>query len=97
MTFLQTLRLVVLPQAFTNIVPPLASVTIALLKNTSIASAFFVFEGIQSMNQLINDFGADTLAILAAVAVIYLVLALAVSAAFAGLERVLTADRATAR
>ena len=93
MTFVQTLRLVVLPQAFTNIIPPLASVTIALLKNTSIASAFFVFEGIQSMNQLINDFGSDTLAILGAVAVIYLVLALAVSAAFAGLERVVTASR----
>ena len=57
MTFGQTLRLVVLPQAFANIVPPLASVFIALLKNTSIASAFFVFEGIQAMNQLINANG----------------------------------------
>ena len=37
MTFGQTLRLVVLPQAFANIIPPLASVFIALLKNTSIA------------------------------------------------------------
>ena len=45
MTFTQTLRLVVLPQAFANAVPPLASVFIALLKNTSIASAFFLPRG----------------------------------------------------
>jgi glutamate transport system permease protein len=66
MTFGQTLRLVVLPQAFANIVPPLASVFIALLKNTSIASAFFVFEGVQAMNQLINANGDAVVAIIAA-------------------------------
>lgn len=93
MTFGQTLRLVVLPQAFANIIPPLASVFIALLKNTSIASAFFVFEGVQSMNQLINANGDAAVAIIAAAAVGYLVLALASSAAFGLLERFATVGR----
>jgi glutamate transport system permease protein len=93
MTFGQTLRLVVLPQAFANIVPPLASVFIALLKNTSIASAFFVFEGVQSMNQLINANGNAAVAIIAAAAVGYLALALTSSALFGLLERTVTAHR----
>src|SRR4029079_7508761 len=76
MTFGQTLRLVVLPQAFANIVPPLASIFIALLKNSSIAFAFGVFEGTQAMYQLINANGGDVLWLLAAAAAIYLGLAL---------------------
>ena len=44
MTFLQVLRIVVLPQAFRAIVPPLMSVMIALLKNTTIAAGFSVLE-----------------------------------------------------
>ncbi len=87
MTFGQTLRLVVLPQAFANILPPLASVFIALLKNTSIASAFFVFEGIQAMNQLINSFGNAVIPILIAAAAGYLFLALVSSLLFGLLER----------
>ncbi|HUG29748.1 MAG TPA: amino acid ABC transporter permease [Candidatus Limnocylindria bacterium] len=35
----QTLRLVVLPQAFRTVIPPLGNLSIALVKNTSIASA----------------------------------------------------------
>jgi glutamate transport system permease protein len=87
MTFGQTLRLVVLPQAFANIVPPLASIFIALLKNTSIAYAFGVFEGTQAMNRLITENGADVIAIVATAAFTYLALALLSSAAFSVLER----------
>ena len=87
MTFGQTLRLVVLPQAFANILPPLASVFIAMLKNTSIASAFFVFEGIQAMNQLIQSFGNAVIPILVAAAAGYLLLALLASFLFGLLER----------
>src|SRR4051812_32151863 len=93
MTFSQTLRLVVLPQAFANIVPPLASVFIALLKNTSIASAFFVFEGVQAMNQLINAFGNSVIPIIAAAALAYLVLALISAFLFSLLERAVSAGR----
>ena len=87
MTFGQTLRLVVLPQAFANILPPLASVFIAMLNNTSIASAFFVFEGIQAMNQLINSFGNAVVPILIAAAAGYLFLAVLSSVLFVLLER----------
>jgi glutamate transport system permease protein len=44
LTFGQSLRYVVLPQALRNVVPPLANVFIALTKNTSIASAISVTE-----------------------------------------------------
>lgn len=93
MTFGQTLRLVVLPQAFANIVPPLASVFIALLKNTSIASAFFIFEGVQAMGRLINANGDQAIAILLAAAFGYLVLSLVASALFGLLERRVTVSR----
>ena len=93
MTFGQTLTRVVLPQAFANIVPPLASIFIALLKNTSIASAFFVFEGIQAQNQLINSFGNAVIAILVAAAAGYLLLALLSSFLFSLLERAVTVSR----
>jgi glutamate transport system permease protein len=44
MSFLQVLGIVVLPQAFRAIQPPLMSVMIALLKNTTIAAGFSVLE-----------------------------------------------------
>jgi glutamate transport system permease protein len=93
MTFGQTLRLVVLPQAFANAVPPLASVFIALLKNTSIASAFFVAEALQRTQGLINANGQAVLWILAGTAVGYLVLALLASVLFGLLERALAVAR----
>jgi len=87
MTFSQTLRLVVLPQAFANIVPPLASIFIALLKNTSIAYAFGIFEGTQAMNRLINEDGSAVIAIIGTAALVYLGLALLSAAVFSRLER----------
>jgi len=93
MTFGQTLRLVVLPQAFGNIIPPLASIFIALLKNTSIAYAFGTFEGTQAMNRLINDNGSDVIWIIATAAVIYLVLSLVSAFLFSLLERAVAVAR----
>lgn len=93
MTFGQTLRIVVLPQAFANSVPPLASIFIALLKNTSIASAFFVAEGLQRTQGLINDNGQAVLWLLAGTAAGYLLLALLSSALFGALERALAVAR----
>lgn len=87
MTFPQTLRIVVLPQALRAVIPPLNSVFIALLKNTSIAGAFGVSEAFQSTNRLINDFGNAVLWILGATAIGYLVLALLLSTFFGFVER----------
>lgn len=93
MTFGQTLRLVVLPQAFANSIPPLASVFIALLKNSSIASAFFVAEGLQRTQSLINSNGQAVLWILAGAALGYLLLALIASFLFSLLERAVAVAR----
>ena len=93
MTFGPTLRLVVLPQAFANSIPPLASVFIALLKNSSIASAFFVAEGLQRTQSLINSNGQAVLWILAGAALGYLLLALIASLAFTLLERAVAVAR----
>jgi glutamate transport system permease protein len=90
MTFGKTLRLVVLPQAFANIVPPLASVFIALLKNTSIAAVFGVAEALQRTQFLVNRFGNEVLWLLAGTAFGYVVLALTASALFRLLERAVT-------
>lgn len=87
MTFPQTLGIVVLPQAVRSVVPPLGSIFIALLKNTSIAYAFGVFEAMQASYRLVNDFGSAVLWILGTTAVIYLVLALVASAFFSWVER----------
>ena len=93
MTFGQTLRIVVLPQAFANSIPPLASVFIAMLKNTSIASAFFVAEALQRTQGLINANGQAVLWILAGTAVGYLLLALLASLLFGMLERAVAVAR----
>ncbi|HEY8533202.1 MAG TPA: amino acid ABC transporter permease [Micromonospora sp.] len=44
MTYIQVLSTVVLPQAVRSMVPPLVSVLIAMLKNTTIAAGFSVLE-----------------------------------------------------
>lgn len=44
MTYLQMLRLVLMPQVFRMIVPPLGTVFIALVKNSSVASAIVIEE-----------------------------------------------------
>jgi len=44
MTYLQMLRLVLMPQVFRMVVPPLGTVFIALVKNSSVASAIVVEE-----------------------------------------------------
>jgi glutamate transport system permease protein len=55
MTFGKTLGIVVLPQAFRAVVPPLASVYIALAKNTSIAAVFGVGEATAQLRAQLNN------------------------------------------
>ena len=52
--FRGTMTQVVLPQAFRATVPPLASVLIALLKNTSVAYLFGIFEATARMKYFSN-------------------------------------------
>ena len=76
LTFTQLLRLVVLPQAFRTVIPPLINVVIALTKNTSIAAAFGVTELTAVGTRLANANGADVIPILLGVATCYLVITL---------------------
>lgn len=86
LTFRQTLRHVVLPQAFRTVVPPLINVFIALTKNTSIASAFAVPELLALVTRLPNETG-EPIPILLAVAVCYLVITIPAGIAAGVLER----------
>ena len=72
LTFGQTLRSVILPQAFRTVIPPLINIFIALTKNTSIAGAFFVGELFNVGRRLANDRGDAVLWVLVGVAVFYL-------------------------
>ncbi|WP_422116998.1 amino acid ABC transporter permease [Brachybacterium sp. UNK5269] len=87
MSFGQNLSLVVLPQAFRTAIPPLISVFIALVKNTSVAGAFSVFELFAMSRRLTNVYSADVIAILVGVALCYLVICIPLGQLAAHLER----------
>lgn len=87
LTFNQTLTEVILPQAFRTVIPPLGSVVIAMLKNTSIASAFNNRELISAMRNAIELRGDLVIPILFGTACAYLVLALILGRIFDYLER----------
>jgi glutamate transport system permease protein len=76
LTFTQTLRLVVLPQALRTVVPPLINVVIALTKNTSIAAAFGVADLTAVGSRLANANSDAVIPIFAGIGVCYLVLTL---------------------
>ena len=69
LTFIQSLRLVILPQAFRTVVPPLT-------KNTSIAAAFGVIELTAIGTRLANANADAVIPLLAGVAVCYLAITL---------------------
>ncbi|MGW2212873.1 amino acid ABC transporter permease [Streptomyces sp. NPDC001781] len=62
LSFSQTLRLIVLPQAFRAVIGPLANVLIALTKNTTVAAAIGVAEAATLMKEMIEN-EAQTVAI----------------------------------
>jgi glutamate transport system permease protein len=57
LSFIQTLRIVVLPQAARAVIAPLGSILIALTKNATIVGTIGVLESANVMKQLINDNG----------------------------------------
>ena len=76
LTFGQTLRTVVFPQAFRTVVPPLGNVWIALAKNTSIAAGFAVTELTAALQRLTNVESTRLLMVFLAIVVAYLVITL---------------------
>ncbi|MCW2605320.1 MAG: polar amino acid transporter, inner rane subunit [Frankiales bacterium] len=84
--FRQVLGLVVLPQAFRTVVPPLGNVLIALTKNTSVAATVGVLDLTAQTNKIISD-TVDPLAAVLGAAACYLVLTLPTGLLLGRLER----------
>lgn len=84
--FRQVLTLVVLPQAFRTVVPPLGNVMIALTKNTSVAATIAVADLTRQTNNIINE-TVDPLATLLGAACFYLVLTLPTGLLLGRVER----------
>ncbi|KOU08543.1 amino acid ABC transporter permease [Streptomyces sp. NRRL F-5755] len=92
MTFTQTLRLIILPQATRTVLPPLSSILIALTKNSAIAGAFSNAE-LFSVSKLLNDQGRPIGWIFLWIALAYLIITFAISGIFRLLERRLEVAR----
>ncbi len=76
--FGQVMSLVVLPQAFRSVVPPMMSVFIALLKNTTVAAGFSVAE-LGRIRAVMSERGENSLVVLLWVAAIFVALVLLLS------------------
>ncbi|MCM2578795.1 amino acid ABC transporter permease [Streptomyces meridianus] len=92
MTFLQSMRMIVLPQATRTVVPPLSSIFIALTKNTAVAGAFDNVDLFNIAKVLSND-GYDILMIFFWITLAYLVITFTISGLFRLLERRLEVAR----
>jgi glutamate transport system permease protein len=87
MTFGQTLREIVLPQAFRTVIPPLGNILIALTKNTAIAEAFGVVEATGTFDNLIRDFPGAFWPLFLGIAFGYVVIVLVISGVLRIVER----------
>jgi glutamate transport system permease protein len=87
MTFGQSMQQVILPQAFRAVVPPLASVLIAMVKNTSVAAAFGLMEATARMRYFTNNNADDRTQIFLVFALGYIIIVEAMSAGAIVLER----------
>src|SRR4051794_1397188 len=85
--FRQSLRMVVLPQAFRTVVPPLGNVWIALAKNTSIAAGFAVTDLTAALQRLSNVNAARLLAVFLTIVVAYLLITLPSAWAIRAVEK----------
>ena len=86
MTWLQTMRYIIVPQAFKRVIPPLGNEFIAMLQDSSLVSVIG-FEELTRRGQLIIAKTYGSFEIWMSVAVIYLVMTLTISRFVAYLER----------
>lgn len=93
MTFGQSLRLIVLPQAFRTVIPPLGSILIALTKNTAVAAAFGVTEATYQLKDLHNEYASALVPIFLGISFGYVLIVLAIAAGSGLLERRLAVAR----
>ncbi len=91
MTWTQTMRYIIVPQAFKRVIPPLGNEFIALLKDSSLVSVIG-FEELTRRGQLIIAKTYGSLEIWISVAIIYLAMTLTISRFVAYLEKRFAAD-----
>jgi glutamate transport system permease protein len=92
LTFTQSLRLIVLPQAFRAVLTPLGSVFSAMIRNTSVALVAGSFEAAATMRQMFDDVGA-TLPVFLGFAIGYMILTLPTGLTFNWLAKKLAVAR----
>ncbi len=87
-SYAETLRRIVLPQAFRTVIPPLASITIAMIKNSAIIGVSILALGdLLKQARIIQSRTFETDATFFWAAVGYLLLTVAVTVAIRDLER----------
>jgi ABC-type amino acid transport system permease subunit len=88
LTYRQTLRLIVLPQAVRTVIPPLGNITIAMIKNSAIIGAVLaIAQDILKEARLINARTFQTNEVFFWGAVGYLILTVTATVAVRYLER----------
>lgn len=85
LSFGQVMGLVVMPQAFRSVIPPMMSVFIALLKNTTVAAGFSVVN-LGSIRNYLSERGANQFEVILWVMVIFIAMVLLLSWAQRSLE-----------
>lgn len=78
LTFGQVMTIVVLPQAFRSVIPPMMSVFIALLKNTTVAAGFSVLN-LGSLRDWMSERGENQLVVILWVMVAFVALVMLLS------------------
>lgn len=86
MTYTQTMRYIVLPQAFRRIIPPLGNEFIAMLKDSSLVSVIG-FEELTRSGQLIIAETYGTMEIWTTVAILYLAMTLSITRLVGWMEK----------
>ena len=86
LSYSQTLRLIILPQAFKNVLPAIGNELITLLKETSI-SGYIGLVDLTKGSDIIRSITYDAILPLGVVAVIYLAIVLSLSSAVGVLEK----------
>ena len=87
MPFGMTMTQVILPQSFRLVVPPLASVFIALTKNTSLAAGFGIAEATFRLRGLLNDYATERIVVFLGIALGYIIIVEFISFVANRLER----------
>jgi putative glutamine transport system permease protein len=86
LSYLQSMRFIILPQAFAVVVPPLGNLYIAMLKNTSLASTIAVAELVYQA-EVLDSRTFRTFEVFIAIGILYLTLTLPLGALVNALER----------